>query len=345
MKQDQLPIKKTAGPSSLALSVVAPCYNEIESIGELYYRVTAVCDASFGDNYEFILVDDGSIDETWATIKDLAEKDKRVVGARLSRNHGHQLALSAGLTLTRGKRILIIDADLQDPPELLPDMMKLMDKGADVVYGQRGKRRGETRLKKLSAALFYRLLNKLVDISIPTDTGDFRLMSRRALQILIDMPEQYRFIRGMVSWIGLKQVPLVYERDERFAGETKYPLSKMIRFAVDAITGFSTRPLRIASHIGVLFSLFGLVMLGHTIFSWWANDVVQGWTSVMTAVLLMGGAQLLMLGVFGEYLGRLHIESKRRPLFIIDELTRSEPTDSEASHRPAFAESHLAPAL
>jgi len=321
--QPTQPVVPTPGWSYVPLSVVVPCFNETESVRELYQRLTTVCRAEVGDGYEILLIDDGSTDDTWDEIETLVDSDRHVVGVALSRNHGHQLALTAGLTICRGNRILIIDADLQDPPELLPEMMRLMDRGADVVYGQRTTRKGETMFKKASAAIFYRLLNALVDITIPLDTGDFRLMSRRALDILNEMPEKHRFIRGMVSWIGLKQVPLVYERHERFAGETKYPLSRMIRFALDAVTGFSTRPLRIASHLGILFSLAGVVMLFYTFASWATGQTIRGWTSVMTALLLMGGAQLFVLGVFGEYLGRLYVESKRRPLFIIDKIARS----------------------
>ena len=304
------------------LSVVIPCFNEEESLGELHRRVTAVCVKVAGDAYELVLVDDGSIDRTWPIIADLAAADPQVVGVILSRNHGHQLALSAGLTVCTGDRILVLDADLQDPPELLPEMMRLMDAGADVVYGQRDVRLGETWFKRRSAAWFYRVLNWLVDIRIPTDTGDFRLMSRRVLIHLNAMPEQYRFIRGMVSWLGFRQVPLVYERKERFAGTTKYPLRKMLRFAADAITSFSIRPLRFAASLGVFFGLLGIVGLAYALGSWLSGKVVPGWTSVIFTVLIIGSVQLLMLGILGEYMGRLYIESKRRPMFIIDRVIR-----------------------
>jgi dolichol-phosphate mannosyltransferase len=304
----------------VALSIVAPCYNEAEGLQELYRRVSAVCRDTIGSDYEIVLVNDGSSDGTWADIRALTQRDPHVVGVNLSRNHGHQLALSAGLIVCRGARVLVIDADLQDPPELLPQMMTEMDKGADVVYGQRAERVGETWFKKTSAAAFYRLLDRMVDIKIPLDTGDFRLISRRALDILNGMPEQHRFIRGMVSWIGLTQRPVVYRRQERFAGETKYPLSKMIRFAIDAITGFSIRPLRIAIYLGVLFGLGGLIVLAYTLYTWLSGQTLQGWTSLMAVVLVMGSVQLLVVGVLGEYLGRLYLESKRRPLFVIDEI-------------------------
>ena len=311
---------KTNAQTAPKLSVVAPCYNEEQSISVLASRLTASCVTSVGDDYEIVLVNDGSKDTTWDRICALAAQDKHIIAVNLSRNHGHQLALSAGLTICRGQRILIIDADLQDPPELLGKMMALMDQGADIVYGQRTQRRGETIFKRSSAALFYRILNRLVEIDIPQDTGDFRLISRRAVDILNTMPERSRFIRGMVSWIGLRQVPLKYERDARYAGETKYPLRKMIRFALDAVTSFSTVPMRIASYVGLVTGCIGLFSLVYIFITWFQGRNVQGWTSLMVIVLVIGSAQLLCLGVFGEYLGRLYMESKRRPLFIIDEI-------------------------
>ena len=303
----------------MKLSVVVPCYNEEEVISELYQRVTDVC-RSLKEKYELILVNDGSNDRTWFLIYELANNDPNVVGITLTRNHGHQLALSAGLSICNGERIFILDSDLQDPPELLPEMMRLMDEGADVVYGKRTKRRGETWLKKSTAALFYRLLNFLTDIDIPIDTGDFRLISRRVLEVLNVMPEHHRFIRGMVSWTGFKHAAFNYERDERFAGETKYPLRKMIRFAFDAITSFSIRPLKLASTLGILFAVLGLMGLVYALFSWISGSTVPGWTSVIITSMILGSAQLLVLGIFGEYLGRLYIETKRRPLYIIDRI-------------------------
>ena len=312
------------------LSVVIPCYNEEDGIDKLHERVTAVCRQEFGDNYEFLLVNDGSRDATWHKILALTDQDPRVVGINLSRNHGHQLALSAGLSVCLGQRILIMDADLQDPPELLPDMLRTMDAGADVVYGQRTRRHGETAFKRLTASLFYRLLESLVDIKIPVDTGDFRLMSRRSLEVLNSMPEKHRFVRGMVSWIGFNQVPLPYERQERFTGDTKYPFSKMLRFAIDAITSFSVTPLRLASLMGCVCSLFGFIALFYTLISWLQGRAVPGWTSVMTVIIFLGSAQLLVNGILGEYLGRLYIETKQRPLFIIDRVVRSELTTQAA---------------
>jgi len=305
---------------AIALSVVVPCYNESESVHELHRRVTEACRSTVGDNYEIVLVNDGSTDGTWSALTGLSGLDPHVVAVQLARNYGHQIALSAGLQICRGERTLILDADLQDPPELLAEMMALMDQGYDVVYGQRQERDGETLFKRASAAAFYRLLNRLIDVRIPVDTGDFRLMSRKALAHLNAMPEQFRFVRGMVAWIGLRQTALPYQRAARFAGETKYPLKKMLRFAIDAITSFSVRPLRFASHIGIAFGVMGLISLGCILTFWLRGDVVPGWTSLAALVLILGSIQLTVLGVFGEYLGRMYIESKRRPLFIIDEI-------------------------
>ena len=304
----------------LKLSVVVPCYNEELVIRELHRRVTTVCCSLVGDSYEVLLVNDGSRDQTWAIVQMLAHSDDRVVAVDLSRNHGHQLALSAGLSLARGGRILVIDADLQDPPELLADMMQLMDDGADVVYGQRIERDGETWFKKISARTFYRLLLRLTDVPIPPDTGDFRLMSRRVADALLAMPEYQRFIRGMVAWIGFRQVPLRYHRDKRFAGDTKYPLAKMITFALDAITGFSTVPLRASIYLALLFvGLAGLLVI-YVLFSWVYLGVVAGWTSMFLGMLIFASVQLFSLGIIGEYLGRVYMQTKQRPLFIIREI-------------------------
>jgi dolichol-phosphate mannosyltransferase len=322
------------GSGRPALSVVVPCYNEAEVLPELYRRLTAACRPLFGQDYELVLVDDGSRDATRQGIRALADADPRVVGVLLSRNHGHQLALTAGLSICRGERILIIDADLQDPPELLAQMLPILESGADVVYGTRLRRDGETFMKRSTASLFYRLLDRMVDIEIPRDTGDFRLMSRRALDILNAMPEQHRFVRGMVSWIGLRQVAFPYDRQARVAGETKYPFSKMLRFAVDAITGFSIQPLRLALLMGMVFGASGLLVLAYTLYAWAAGHTVAGWTSLMVIVLILGSAQLFVLGVMGEYLGRLYMEAKRRPLFIIEQVYAG----AAPAARPARAE-------
>lgn len=322
------------GPLTTRLSVVVPCYNEADGLMELYDRVSRASEGVVGDAYELVLVNDGSRDSTWRIMRELSEADPHVVAVNLSRNHGHQLALTAGLQLCRGDRIFILDADLQDPPELLPEMMACMDRGVDVVFGQRTKREGETAFKKASASAFYRLFNWMVDIDLPRDTGDFRLMSRRALDVLNGMPEQHRFIRGMVSWIGLRQEALPYERAARFAGKTNYPLVKMIRLAMDAVTGFSVRPLRLASYVGILTGIATLFLLGYVLAGHFLGNTVPGWTSLAVVVLGLGSVQLFVLGVMGEYLGRLYLESKGRPLFVIDEVVCANPQSSETSRLP-----------
>jgi dolichol-phosphate mannosyltransferase len=278
-----------------------------------------------GEDYEIVLVNDGSRDGSWAAIQKLAASDPHVVGVNLSRNHGHQLALTAGLDLCRGETILIIDADLQDPPELLPAMLDAMrEQDADVVYGVRRSRSGETAFKRATAHGFYRLLSRATEIDIPLDTGDFRLMSRRALDALLAMPEQSRFIRGMVAWIGFRQVPFVYDREERFAGTTKYPLSKMLRFAFDALTGFSSAPLKLASHAGLLLSLGSLLLLTYIAYAFLSGQNIQGWTSLMLVVVVLGAVQMFVLALMGEYIGRLYNEVKGRPLYIVQEVAGGE---------------------
>jgi glycosyltransferase involved in cell wall biosynthesis len=306
--------------SDLRLSVVVPCYNEERVLPELRRRLDAACRRVVDDGYELIFVNDGSQDATWPLVTAMATVSRHIVGVNLSRNVGHQLALTAGLSLSRGQRVLIIDADLQDPPELLPELMAAMDRGADVVYGQRIQRAGEGIFKRATAFTFYRFLSVLSEIEIPTDTGDFRLMSRKVVDALQSMPEQHRFIRGMVAWLGFHQTPLPYTREPRFAGSTKYSWRKMARFATDAVTGFSISPLRISSVMALLcFLLTGLLAI-YVIYAWLALSTVRGWTSTLLLFLLFSGVQLLALGVIGEYVGRTYIESKRRPLFIVSEI-------------------------
>ncbi|OBA76659.1 glycosyltransferase [Mycobacterium sp. 1554424.7] len=302
-----------------AVSVVAPCYDEEDVLPLFLSRVGGVLD-SLGGTCELVLVDDGSSDRTWEVIEKAAVEDSRVVGVRLMRNHGHQLALTAGLSVCRGDRVLIIDADLQDPPELLPDMMALMDEGADVVYGQRRRRAGEGVLKRATAALFYRLIGRMTEVEIPCDTGDFRLITRRVLDLLIAMPERHRFVRGMVSWIGGKQVPLIYDRDARAAGESKYPFTKMVRFAADAITSFSMVPLRLSVLLGWTMAGIGFAAAINSIRGALLGQTVPGWSSLMAAIGLLTGVQFLMLGIIGAYLGRMYEQSKGRPLFLIRDM-------------------------
>ena len=307
-----------------ALSVVAPCFNEEGVLPEFLARVAAVLDR-IGGAAEIVVVDDGSRDGTWRVMGEAAKRDGRIVAVRLMRNHGHQLALTAGLSICRGERVLIIDADLQDPPELLPEMMALMDGidgegGADVVYGQRRVREGESLFKRGTAAAFYRLIGRMTDVEIPLDAGDFRLVTRRVLDILLAMPERHRFIRGMVAWIGGRQMALPYDRKPRAAGQSKYPLGKMIRFAADAITAFSVVPLMASMTIGWIMAAVGFGFFVYSIVGWLMHSTLPGWTSLMAAIGLLGGMQFLMLGVIGAYLGRLYDQSKGRPLFLIRDI-------------------------
>jgi len=307
-------------PTAPRVSVAIPCYNEQAGLPELHRRVTAACQEVVGSDYELILVNDGSRDETWNAIAALAAMDSHVIGIDLSRNFGHQAALTSALTVCSGDRIFILDADLQDPPELLGPMMAAMDAGADVVYGKRRTRAGETKRKKWTAKIFYRVLASLIDFDIPTDAGDFRLMSRRVLEALLRMPEAHRFIRGMVSWIGFKQVPLEYDRQSRYAGETGYTFAKMINFALDAITAFSAKPLRIGLYAGM--ALVGLSWIGilYSLVSWMFFETQPGWTSLIITVMFLGGAQIFMLAMIGEYVSRTFVQTKGRPLYIFREI-------------------------
>ncbi|MCD2179742.1 glycosyltransferase family 2 protein [Rhizobium sp. C1] len=308
--------------SPLRVSIVAPCYNEEDVIEEFARRALATGRVVAAGSFELVLVDDGSRDATWSKIEHMSRENPEIVGVRLMRNHGHELASTAGIASSRGARVLLIDADLQDPPELLGDMMAIMDRGADVVYGQRGARKGESWMKLTTSAIFYRLLRWLASVDIPSDTGDFRLMTRRVAELLLSMPERDRFLRGMISWIGGRQVPIIYERDQRHAGTTKYSYSKLLRLALDAITGFSARPLRIASWAGVVTAFIALCLLGYTFYSFEAGWAVTGWSSTMVAITVFSAVQLITLGILGEYIGRLVQQSKGRPLYMVDRVVR-----------------------
>lgn len=309
-----------------ALSVVIPCYNESGSFEPLLSRLIPICQGSFGESFEIILIDDGSSDSTWLEIVEHADKLRNLIGVKLARNCGHQLALSAGLHQARGDKIFILDADLQDPPELLPNMLQLVNDGNDVVYGQRRARAGETWFKRKSAAWFYRVLSQLSDIDIPKDTGDFRLMTRRVLDQLNAMPESHRFVRGMVSWIGFKQTAMLYDREERFQGQTHYPFKKMLSFAADAITSFSVVPLRVASIAGAVISALSAAAMIAVGVSFILGSTIEGWASLAVLILFIGGVQLLFLGIIGEYIGRIYSETKKRPLYIIDYIHQNSAT-------------------
>lgn len=324
------PGKLDKSSTALQLSVVVPCMNEEESVPLLIERLSSAT-ASWADSREIILVDDGSTDRTWEVIAESHKSEPTVRGIRLSANRGHQAALTAGLEAARGERIFMLDADLQDPPELIDDMMAMMDRGYDVVYGRRVARKGETAFKKISAYLFYRLLNTLSDVEIPNDTGDFRLVSRRALEAVLSMPERSRFIRGMFSWVGFRQIGVEYIREERVAGETKYPFRAMLRFALDAVTGFSTRPLRWATRLSFLSLAITFIMVIYTLASIVFFQAVPGWASMLIAVSFFSGIQLLTLGIIGEYLGRLYIEAKGRPLYYTSEEIGGETEETETA--------------
>jgi polyisoprenyl-phosphate glycosyltransferase len=335
--QDEIP-----RPGKMFLSIVVPCCNEEEGLREFHRQMTAAAHALCGPKFELILVDDGSTDNTWNLINELSAEDRNVVAVRLSRNHGHQLALSAGLSTVRGDFVLVIDADLQDPPELLTPLYEMMVRErADVVYGLRRSRAGESRFKKKSAEAFYRLLAKITRIHIPVDTGDFRLMSRRISDQLVQMPEHDRFVRGMVAWLGYKQVAYEYDRNPRFAGTTKYPLTKMIGFAADALISFSMVPLRIATYVGAalttILTFVGIV----AVIGWVFSGTVPGWTSLTLLVVMISSVQLLVLGLIGEYIGRIYIQSKNRPLFMISHIHRHGRLPSHLPHVSAEAQDDI----
>lgn len=318
----------------LRLSVVVPCFNEQDSLLEMHRRVHAACLAAVGESFEIVLVNDGSSDNTWTLITRLCAQNTKVVGIDLSRNFGHQKALTAGLSLCRGAHVLVLDADLQDPPELVGDMLHKIEQGADVVYGQRTARLGESWFKRATAAGFYRLLRRLTSVSIPVDTGDFRMMRRAVVEALLSMPEEHRFVRGMVAWLGFRQAALHYARAERFAGGTKYPLRKMVAFAMDAITSFSTAPLRLSLYIANAAFVVALLVAGYVLYSWLFWGVVRGWASTTLVIVFFAAAQLWVLGIIGSYVGRTYMQTKGRPLFVIRQvLTLRDPDGAESSHR------------
>lgn len=301
------------------ISVIIPVFNETEVIDATYKRMKSVMDG-LGMEYELLFVNDGSRDDTEQKISGYAEKDKTVKLLSFSRNFGHQCAISAGMDYACGDAVVVIDADLQDPPELIPKMIEKWQEGYEVVYGKRLKRKGETLFKKATAKLFYRMLKHLTSVDIPVDTGDFRLIDRKVCDIFRRLQEKNRFIRGLVSWIGFRQTYVEYVREERLAGETKYPLKKMIRFAMDGILSFSYIPLKLASFLGFLISglsfLYLIFVLIQKLF--YPVGLVPGWTSIVAVLLIFNGIILILLGVIGEYIGRIYDEVRNRPLYIID---------------------------
>ena len=305
------------------LSVVIPCFNEELVLRAAHERLSQAVSSIAGFDYELIFVDDGSRDRTYEILAELQSHDRHTRVLKLSRNFGHQIAVTAGLESAGGEVIVVIDADLQDPPEVISQMIDLWRQGNHVVYGSRTTRPGESRFKLMTAKAYYRIINRLSDTAIPVDTGDFRLMDRKVVDVLLAMPERGRFLRGMVSWIGFRQVPLPYEREVRHAGRTKYSLLRMVRFAMDGIFSFSLLPLRLATFTGMVaiwFAFAGIVMAVIVrLLGLYDLRLGRGWASLFVAVLFMGGVQLLTLGVMGEYLGRIYTEVKRRPLYAVQE--------------------------
>ena len=304
------------------LSLVLPIYNEEATIPELDRRLRgffADVGSGVGESWEVIFVNDGSKDRSLALLRDLATLEPRYKILSLSRNFGHQMAITAGLDRANGEAVVVMDADLQDPPEVVRQMVARWREGFDVVFGVRSRRHGETAFKKMTAAVFYRVLRAMLgDASIPVDAGDFRLMSRAVVLTLRALRERHRFVRGLVWWVGFRQTAVAYERPARFAGEIKWPLRRMLRFAVDGITSFSTVPLRMATWLGVLAGLVALGGVGWALYSKFFGGVVRGWTTIMILVGLGSSAQLLMTGILGEYVGRIYEEVKRRPLYVVD---------------------------
>jgi len=300
------------------LSVALPVFNEVENLDELSARLTKVLEGT-GLSWEIVFVDDGSSDGSFEKMRVLHARDPRLRAVRFSRNFGHQMALTAGVDAARGRMVAVMDADLQDPPELLPDMLKKIDEGYEVVYARRTAREGETAFKKWTAHSFYRLLRRWTNVQIPVDTGDFRLMGPRAVAAFRSLRERHRFIRGMTAWVGFEQTGVPYVRPPRTRGETKWPLRKMLRFAVDALTSFSHVPLQLASWLGFFVSCFAFLYILVVLYLKIRGINITGWTTLMFFILFLGGVQLVMIGVLGEYLGRIYEEIKRRPLYIVAE--------------------------
>ncbi|HHQ8911248.1 TPA: glycosyltransferase family 2 protein [Bacillus cereus] len=301
------------------ISVVVPMYFEEEVAQECYNRLKSVM-LQNNINYEFVFVNDGSTDRTMEILSEIAANDYRTKIVNFARNFGHQVAVTAGIAAAKGDAIVIIDADLQDPPEVIPELIAKWEEGYEVVYAKRKQRKGETWFKLLTAKYFYKFLNYMSDIDIPKDTGDFRIIDRKIADVFNQMTERNRFIRGMMSWVGFRQTYVEYERDERFAGETKYPLKKMVKFASDGIIAFSTKPLRIVMSLGLLSVLISIIVLLYTItVKVFGHGTQTGWASIMVAITFFSGIQLLGLGIVGQYIARIYDESKNRPIYIVKE--------------------------
>jgi glycosyltransferase involved in cell wall biosynthesis len=313
------------------VSVVAPVFNEVQVLDAFHDRMAAVADSSPGYEWEIIYVDDGSSDDSYAKMLSIAETDARVRLFRFSRNFGHQVAITAGIDNARGDAVVVIDTDLQDPPEVISRFIEKWREGYNVVYGVRERRAGESKMKLLTANLFYRFLKRVTNIEIPVDVGDFRLMDRQAVNHFREMRESDRFVRGMVSWIGFRQIGVEYARDRRYSGETKYPYKKMLKFALDGITSFSTVPLKMASWLGYLASALAFLYLCSVFIQKAMGITVPGFATIMVAVLFLGGVQLISLGILGEYIGRIFNQMKGRPIYIIAETYSAEDKGQQES--------------
>ncbi|MCH7587904.1 MAG: glycosyltransferase family 2 protein [Chloroflexi bacterium] len=312
----------------VTFSVAAPVFNEIDSIDEFYRRTQRVMQ-ELGESWELIFIDDGSTDGSTEKILQMAQDDPKVVPIIFARNFGHQIAITAGLDYSKGEAVIIMDADLQDPPEVIPDLVARWKEGYEVVFAVRSEREGESWFKKLTAALFYRLIARITDVNIPLDVGDFRLLDRQVVNTLNQMRERHRFPRGMTAWVGFRQIGVPYKRAARYAGETKYPFRKMFKLALDAITGFSYFPLQLATYMGFLSAGISAIAIPVVILlRLTGNEAFFGQATTLIAVLFLGGIQLISLGILGEYLGRLYDEAKSRPLYIVRELKKGRNTPS-----------------
>ncbi len=319
MASDKLETADTTIIARPVFSIVAPVFNEEETLPHFYRRVVEVMEG-IGDSFELVLINDGSRDGSFRTMQELHTRDPRVRVIDFSRNFGHQVAISAGLDHARGNAVIIIDSDLQDPPEVIPQLVARWKDGAEVVYAQRSMRKGETKFKLLTAATFYRLMARITSVNIPRDTGDFRLLDRRVVDALVKMREHHRFMRGLSAWVGFRQEAVFYERQERYAGTTKYPLRKMIHFSLDAITSFSHLPLELATSLGFLLAGISLLGIVIAIILRIFTGAIVGQASTLILVLFLGGIQLIFLGIIGEYLGRIYDEVRARPLYIAREI-------------------------
>jgi dolichol-phosphate mannosyltransferase len=314
------------------LSVVVPVFDESSVIDVFYKRMKKVVDSLPSSCYEIIFIDDGSKDASYQKLVALARFDHNIKVVKFSRNFGHQIAITAGVDIAKGDAVVVIDSDLQDPPEVIIEFIDKWEQGYDVVYGVRKKRKGENKMKLITASIFYRLLRLLITIDVPVDTGDFRLMSRRVVDKFKDLNERDRFVRGLVSWMGYKQIGVQYERDKRYAGKTKYPYKKMIKFAIDGITSFSSVPLKVASWLGYLTSLFAFLYAINIFIQKIMGYTVKGLATVVIGMLFLGGVQLICLGIIGEYIGRIFTETKQRPMYVIEQIYCAQSADDTDSH-------------